>query len=1305
MKKLHIVTGTVLALAISAHGYGQGSQLPKYTVATLPSAASYKSFTVQVIDGISDTDCTVGGATGTSAHNALCSAQWNGSAYVWVPVASSAVSGVQEVDTDTTSGISGGPITDTGTIHCEQSSSSQFGCAKPDGTSITSTGGVYSAVFDGALKTDIVPPVGGQYVILYPTSGPNSGSIDFPPNCSFGDSGSLGFTFTGALAAQAPWVLPANVTAVYATATTSNPPGPGGGGSCFTPLQSVCSTASASASGTGSTSPTITPVGSQCWGGAQVTQQMVGLTGANIDSVAITGNSAKSGDALSSTSFGMSGVALIVYYTGSAPPADTAIKVQLPLTWDSENNILGIDPLAEFPGSSLQAWGGVAELPPAGSNTNAIFAVTDGASSSDCTTGGGSTYVQCKSNGTAWVAYSGGGTGITALTGDVTATGPGSAAATLATVNSGPGSCGDSTHVCQVTTNGKGLVTSQSAVAITGGGSGITSINSQTGPGITIHSSDSSVNVNTTTNDIDLTTAGGASGVQYNPATTAYIVSSWSGPYDDNDSNSASLGVPSSVSCVHTTTSTCTVAFGSAHGLAVGGAIDMFNLASWPYSQQAAQYGSFQVTTVPDSTHITFTTPTTLTYTCGPCTGNAYDASLWGIWQFAKQPYIYGHGTVYGLEQTSANLDTNFTTLTSVISGSPTYLIDVTGANDFSSGSSVATVESLHQSIWAKAHTAGMTVVQLTMPPAQYGVSGVGTKPPQLNYFYWSQALGKTATTIASGQYIDRYVDVATALLKADAIGSMPTPSVNQAFAKILNNAFGVQNGMPIQPPSTFTFSPIGGSGDVVSHGYVGPEYFYDANWQDWMHWDTAHRTMQLFAFSTDPLITQLYAGQSTGTTWYSDCLGQAASANNCFYRNFHYVSAGSTSNYSGISPYGGSDVMRFFANGGVQTPALVAASGTQPLMVDTAGNFSVGTAGSGDVTGPASSTADDIATYNGITGKIIKDSGIASANVVTAVTPTSPIAASITGHTLSVSCPTCGTSAGGTSVSQNSGSAETNLPITGFMPQVCSDTSGSGTAQSCTVANTFTPQAGNCVVYQTTTTNSGTGLTINVNSLGAKSVAIPGTSGFTTTLTALVIPANKPQLMCYDGTNWNDQQTGKSASSSSSIPGRTDLVFGSSPVTLPGSLSAYQSQAITIPTNGMFTVVAGINRATTGQNLHIVISAGTANCMYDYASQTDGNQVLYSTTSGGVQTSVNASGPNASRDFVGQGGYRLIVQNASTVTGAGFIWGMDGYFNSSTNATSNACPTAASGTIYVFVNAAALSDIAYAYVVTSETY
>ena len=76
---------------------------------------------------------------------------------------------------------------------------------------------------------------------------------------------------------------------------------------------------------------------------------------------------------------------------------------------------------------------------------------------------------------------SGSGSGITALTGDVTATGPGSAAATLATVNSAPGACGDATHVCAVTTNGKGLVTAQSAVAISAGTSGVASLNSLTG--------------------------------------------------------------------------------------------------------------------------------------------------------------------------------------------------------------------------------------------------------------------------------------------------------------------------------------------------------------------------------------------------------------------------------------------------------------------------------------------------------------------------------------------------------------------------------------------------------------------------------------------------------------------------------------------------------------------------------------------------------------------------------------------------------------------------------------------------------
>jgi hypothetical protein len=71
-----------------------------------------------------------------------------------------------------------------------------------------------------------------------------------------------------------------------------------------------------------------------------------------------------------------------------------------------------------------------------------------------------------------WTQVGSGGSGITGLTGDGSASGTGSVALILSTVNSTPGACGDATHVCQTTTNAKGLVTAQSQVAITGGGGG-----------------------------------------------------------------------------------------------------------------------------------------------------------------------------------------------------------------------------------------------------------------------------------------------------------------------------------------------------------------------------------------------------------------------------------------------------------------------------------------------------------------------------------------------------------------------------------------------------------------------------------------------------------------------------------------------------------------------------------------------------------------------------------------------------------------------------------------------------------------
>lgn len=55
---------------------------------------------------------------------------------------------------------------------------------------------------------------------------------------------------------------------------------------------------------------------------------------------------------------------------------------------------------------------------------------------------------------------------ITALTGDATATGPGSVPITLATVNASPGSFGSASAVTILTVNGKGLVTTASSTSI-----------------------------------------------------------------------------------------------------------------------------------------------------------------------------------------------------------------------------------------------------------------------------------------------------------------------------------------------------------------------------------------------------------------------------------------------------------------------------------------------------------------------------------------------------------------------------------------------------------------------------------------------------------------------------------------------------------------------------------------------------------------------------------------------------------------------------------------------------------------------
>jgi hypothetical protein len=163
-------------------------------------------------------------------------------------------------------------------------------------------------------------------------------------------------------------------------------------------------------------------------------------------------------------------------------------------------------------------------------------------------TGGALTQVGC--------AGGGGSGGITQLIGDVAAgPGSGSVATTLATVNSSPGACGDATHVCQITTNAKGLTTAQTPVAISGSGSGVSSLNSLTGAlnitagaGVTVTPSGSNIQIATTGSGASLTPATVlitvAASNSINKTAAQYIAT---GTNDQTTINTAIAACPSTV--------------------------------------------------------------------------------------------------------------------------------------------------------------------------------------------------------------------------------------------------------------------------------------------------------------------------------------------------------------------------------------------------------------------------------------------------------------------------------------------------------------------------------------------------------------------------------------------------------------------------------------------------------------------------------------------------------------------------------------------------------------------------------------
>jgi hypothetical protein len=910
MRKLHIISGTLLALAISSHIDGQ-VQLSR---------------NVQIggntVGGVTEINGTSGGftfdGTGVTCTDTTCT-----------------FTGLKSLNTLT------GP--DLSITSLDSS------------VGINASGTTIDLSAPGNFEIEQTAPVGGQSVFVpaQPTS--SSGILTIPTGGPFEVNDSM----TWGPPVLPSYIDPANVTAIYATATYTEVNYFGWNDLMNAPGEAAFYTLNCA----GQDLRTI---------GTQLTS----LTGATFGTASCSATLAAnySGGAM----MNVSRIGYWVYYTGTAPPPDNAYKVVSPLYVNQSTKQFGliwpfngavdtgsVNALAVTIPEDPSTWSEVF-VSPAFANTsttprlsvNGATSVTIKGPTGGALVAGDITTTQVarfvKNLDGYWILenpqVSGGGgvvyppAGVPNSTGSAWGTSytVGTAANNLIQLNASAqipavsGALLTNLPFMSLTTTGtSGPATLSGGVLnipqYTAGGGGITNINGNTASTQTFESLDSSVAITTPDGShINLQATGGGGGG--NPSTTAIIVSSFSGVYDDGDVRSRSLGVPSSVSCTGSNPTICTVA-ATAHGLAVKGAVDMSNLASWPVSvqgavQQSAQWGSFQVTTVPDANHFTFSTPTSLTYSCSPCTGNIYDASYWGIWEFAASPNIYGHGTVYGLEASTQGVAANLATWTAGISGTPKILVDQSGQNDFASGRSVAQVEADHQTLWAAAHTAGMKVYQTTMVPSQYGTGGVGTAPGLLNYWYYLQTC--TATTTASGQCIDVYGDPATALLRVQD-GSdmkvMPEQQPNAIFASVLNAMFDPSYAPPIFPPTNFSISSGGLANDYLGHLTYNNEFFYSPNGENWMSWGQGGGTkgIDLYAntFNASSMIREWFNGLNVGSTWCGHTIGRDASSNDSFGLCFHYTGASSTTNYYSVRNTAGTDLFKAFSNGDFAIPGL----------------------------------------------------------------------------------------------------------------------------------------------------------------------------------------------------------------------------------------------------------------------------------------------------------------------------------------------------------------------------------------------
>jgi hypothetical protein len=350
-------------------------------------------------------------------------------------------------------------------------------------------------------------------------------------------------------------------------------------------------------------------------------------------------------------------------------------------------------------------------------------------------------YLGISSGAPAWLSP----IAITALTGDATATGPGSSALTLASVNSSFGSCGDSTHICQVTTDAKGRITAQTQIALTSGVSQVSG-----GPNVMVTPSGGT----------------GAVTVSLGPAanTTYYIDSDSRGAVSTTCFLSAAptvdVAITSSTVASNVLTATAT------NTLQTGDILTLWNFSA-PYTGLNGQ----KVTVLSSGLSTSqFSANVTGASNGSPGTGAA--GCMYNLSGYMRQePYISGHGTVVNgttSSQTSALINTNYSssahTYSPSVTGNPGYLIVQTGGQDYlNSGFNLTTVENNIKTFLSTARNDGWSIIMTTViPHADSIFSPAPSNLVALNAFI--RTLGPTGANVAANQYWDKLVDTAVIL-------------------------------------------------------------------------------------------------------------------------------------------------------------------------------------------------------------------------------------------------------------------------------------------------------------------------------------------------------------------------------------------------------------------------------------------------------------------------------------------------------------------------------------------------------------